>query len=445
MTATPLDGPAASAPPARLRTLHVVVLVVCTLVAFLDGFDVQMISFLAPAIAREWQAPKEVFGLIFSSGIAGMLVGMVGQGPFSDRFGRKPMVLFCVATFGLCTLACAFAQSPAQLIVVRFLGGLGMGAVMPNVIVLVAEIAPPQLRSRMVVLLGAGVPVGGLSAGALSAWLLPLVGWREIFIAGGVAPLLLTPVLALWMPESPMFRLERARRRSGDRRLADERRVQALVQRGWVAPEPAAATGTTTPGVKALFDGASRRNTLLIWLIFAANMMLFYSVLSWMPLILTSTGTPEGLAALSGAMLNLGAVAGSLPLAWAADRFGVKRVIPLAFVAGGVLFCATGALLGVSYPALLMLCTVLGAISGGGQLLLNAVVSGLYPTAVRATGFGFAGMAGRAGAIAGPLACGAMLALGVSEAGLLALLAAPALVAALAATRLRTAGSAQSA
>ncbi|WP_337187959.1 MFS transporter [Phenylobacterium sp.] len=432
---------AAEPAPTPLRPLHLLVVSVCMLVAFLDGFDVQMIAFMAPAIGREWQVEKEVFGLIFSSGIAGMLVGMVGQGPLSDRFGRKPMTLICVATFGLCTLACAAAHSTTELLLLRFVGGVGMGAVLPNVIVLVSEFAPAHLRSRMVVVLGAGVPIGGLVAGAISAWLLPVTGWRPLFVVGGVAPLLMLPVLALWLPESPLFLMDRAKRRVGPGRDSDERRIAALVQRGWRAP-PAAEPAVAAQGVAALLGPAFRRSTLLLWLICAANMVLFYSMLSWMPLILTSAGTPESLAALSGAMLNFGVIVGSFPLGWAADRFGMGKVLPVTYVIGAGLFAATGALLGAPFAVVLVLCALLGCVSGGSQLLLNAFAGGLYPTAMRATGIGFAATAGRGGAIAGPALCGFLLAGGLPEGALLALLATPALIAALACAGLRRAAEA---
>lgn len=438
MPLTLVDDTAEPASPTPLRPLHLLVLSVCMLVAFLDGFDVQMIAFMAPAIGREWQVEKEVFGLIFSSGIAGMLVGMVGQGPWSDRFGRKPMTLICTALFGLCTLGCAAARSTTELLLLRFLGGVGMGAVLPNVIVLVSEFAPVHLRSRMVVVLGAGVPIGGLVAGAISAWLLPVTGWRPLFVVGGVAPLAMLPILGLWLPESPLFLLDRAKRRAGPAREKDDRRIAALVQRGWRLPA-AAEPAPVTQGVAALLGPAFRRSTLLLWVICAANMVLFYSMLSWMPLILTSTGTPESLAALSGAMLNFGVIVGSFPLGWAADRFGMGRVLPVTYVIGAGLFAATGALLSAPFAIVLVLCALLGCVSGGSQLLMNAFAGGLYPTAMRATGIGFAATAGRGGAIAGPALCGFLLAGGVPEGALLALLATPALAAALACARLRRA------
>ena len=436
MTAATPSPLSVSTGRSSLRLLHVAVVLVCFLVAFLDGFDVQMISVVAPAIGREWQVSKEMFCLIFSSGLAGMLIGMSAQGPLSDRFGRKPVALICVAVFGLCTLACAFSRSAEQLLVLRFVGGIGMGAVLPTVIVLVSEIAPSNLRSRMVVLLGAGFPAGGLAAGAFCAWLLPVTGWRPIFMIGGVVPLLLVPVLARWMPESPLFLLDRSKRRAGAAREADLDRLNDFVRRGWSLPEEAEKP-IAVHGVTALFGTEFRRSTILFWLIFAFNMMLFYSVLSWMPLILTSAGVPEHLAALSGATLNLGVIVGSFPLGWAADRYGPGRVLAMAFTAGAGLFCATGFLLGGSFGVLLAMCALLGAASGGSQLLLSAFAAAYYPTGLRATGVGFAGVAGRAGAIAGPAACGFLLAVGLGEGKLLALLAVPALLAALACTRFR--------
>lgn len=420
----------------RLRKLHVTVLFVCVLVAFLDGFDVQLISFMAPAISRELHVEKDLFGLIFSAGIAGMLVGMVGQGPLSDRFGRKPMALGCIALFGICTLACGIVGSTTELLALRFLGGLGMGAIMPNVFALVIEIAPAHWRSRMVVILGAGVPIGGLVASAFSAWLLPHIGWRALFIIGGILPLMLFPILLIFLPESPLFLRERAARRTEAGRLKDRENIEALVRRGWGAVETAGPS-VAVPGVSGLFTADLRRNTLLLWLIAAINMVIFYSLLSWLPMILVSSGTAENLAALSGAMLNLGAIVGSFPLGWLADRLGAAKTLSSVLLAGACIFFLAGAMLGGSYGVFLAICMLCGGVAGGGNLVLNAFVGQIYPTAVRATGIGFAGVAGRAGAIAGPAICGFLLAAGVREAWLLALFAGPALIGALACLKLR--------
>lgn len=422
--------------PSRLRMLHVVVVFVCVLVAFLDGFDVQLISFMAPAISRELQIEKDLFGLIFSAGIGGMLVGMVGQGPLSDRFGRKPMALISIALFGICTLACGIAGSTTELLVLRFLGGLGMGAIMPNVFALVIEIAPAHLRSRMVVILGAGVPIGGLIASALSAWLLPHIGWRALFFIGGILPLMLFPVLMMFLPESPLFLRERVKRRTEAGQKKDQEKIDALIKRGW---EPVETPGTSVAaqGVSGLFSADLRRNTLLLWLIAAVNMVIFYSLLSWLPMILTSSGTAENLAALSGAMLNLGAVVGSFPLGWLADRLGAAKVLSSVLLAGAGIFLVAGLMLGGPYGIFLMICVLCGVVAGGGNLVLNAFVGQIYPTAVRATGIGFAGVAGRAGAIAGPAICGFLLAAGVREGWLLALFAGPAVIGALACLKLR--------
>lgn len=436
MAATAIENGAGPAQHAPLRRLHVIVVLTCLLVTFLDGFDVQMLSYMAPAITREWRIDREVFGFIFSVGIAGMLIGMVGQGPLSDRFGRKPLVLACLGIFGLCSLGCAIANSTAMLLIARFIGGIGMGAVIPNVFALSIEIVPARLRSRVVVIVGSGVAIGGLTAGMLSAWLLPMIGWRSFFVIGGVMPLLLLAAAVLILPESPMFLMDRAGRRSGAAREADEHRVLSLVRRGWERLDPPAASAEAR-GVSALFSPELRRNTLLIWLISAANMVIFYSLLSWLPMILASSGTPENVAALSGAMLNLGAVVGSYPLGWAGDRAGTGKILAMALLSGAGLALAAGVLLGGPLAVFLAICLLLGTATGGGQQLLNAFAGGLYPTAVRATGIGFAGMAGRGGAIVGPALCGFLLAAGLGESRLLALFAIPALIAALACSKLR--------
>ncbi len=423
-------------PKAPLRRLHILVITICILVTFLDGFDLQLISFVAPAIARELQIEKEMFGLIFSAGVVGMLIGMIGQGPLSDRFGRKPLVLSSIVIFGIATLGCAAAHTAPAFLILRLLGGIGMGAVVPNIFALAIEIAPTHARSRIVVLLGVGVPIGGLIAGLLSSGLLPVLGWHMLFVIGGVLPLLLIPLVAFSLPESPMFLTDRAERLTGPARKRDLDAVQALVRRGWSRPEMANVP-VVRQGVAALFSTDLRRNTLLIWLITAGNMVIYYSLLSWLPLILTAGGTDESKAALSGTMLNFGAVVGSFPLAWAADRFHTSKVLASVLFVGIGVFVAAGLLLDGPLTIFLGICALCGVVAGGGNLVLNSVVGQIYPTTVRATGIGLAGMAGRVGAIAGPSLCGLLLANGLPGGALLASFALPALISAVACMMLR--------
>ncbi|MBG6118497.1 AAHS family 4-hydroxybenzoate transporter-like MFS transporter [Sphingobium sp. JAI105] len=401
----------------------------CFLVALTDGFDNQLVSFAAPGISREWDVSKAALGTVLSASIVGMVFGLLVQGALSDRFGRKPVILYSLVAFGACSFLSVLAQSAVQMTALRFVGGVGMGAVLPNAIALTAEFAPERLRSRMVMAMSVGVPTGGLTAGAISTWLLASHGWRTIFLVGGALPLLLAIAVLLFLPESPVFQILREERQKGERSAAAFRNSASQNTASFGRSDGSAQPRS---GFAALIGSELRSRTLILWLVCAINLLLLYSLLSWMPLILVASGTPVHLASLSGVLLNLGIIVASFPLGWAADRFGTARILMLCFWAAAGAFVVTGYALSAPLPVLLAGCALLGLTSGGGQLLIIALLTSAYPATVRTTGIGFASIAGRTGAMAGPALCGVLLGAGMTEKWLLVLLAGPAIVGALA-------------
>jgi AAHS family 4-hydroxybenzoate transporter-like MFS transporter len=416
--------------------LQIGVIVLCGLVAVFDGFDIQAISFAAPAIGREWGLPKEAFGFIFSTGIIGMIAGLLLQGMIADKVGRRPMVLGTVALFGAATLATAFASSITDLVAMRLIAGIGMGAALPNVIALTGEYSPFRLRARLIVLMNAGLPLGGFLGGVVSAPLIENFGWRSIFVAGGAAPLLVLPILFWLLPESlPFLALEKRR----GARVELNRLLQRLkINPSDVAPQSAARM--VKPGsapMLELFRKGRARNSILICLMFFANMLLFYFLIGWLPTLLTQSGLLIAQAVLVSAGLNLGSVVGGFALGWSTDRNGPRPTLLGTFIVATVLFLLLGANAGWAFGAVALLGGLLGLCIGGAQLVLNAVSAQLYPLELRASGVGTASMAGRVGAVIGPITGGLLMAMGLSAQSLYLLLVIPAAIAAGCAMALR--------
>ena len=172
-------------------------LLTCAAVLFLDGFDTQAIGFVAPSLAKEWSLTKAALGPVFSAGLFGLMIGAMLFGPLADRIGRKRIIVFSTLAFGIGTLATALVQDVNTLFAIRFLTGLGLGGAMPNAIALTSEFNPRRRRATMVMIMFCGFSVGAAIGGFLAAALVPHFGWRSVFVVGGLAPLLLTPVLAL--------------------------------------------------------------------------------------------------------------------------------------------------------------------------------------------------------------------------------------------------------
>src|SRR6202043_790240 len=180
-------------------------LLICAAVLFLDGFDAQAIGYVAPSLAREWGLTKGALGPVFSAGLFGLMIGALLFGPLADLIGRKKIVIFSTLAFGIGTLVTAFVQDVNTLLAIRFLTGLGLGGAMPNAIAMTSEFNPRRRRATMVMIMFCGFSVGAALGGLLAAALIPHFGWRSVFVVGGVAPLLLVPVLALRLPGSVRF------------------------------------------------------------------------------------------------------------------------------------------------------------------------------------------------------------------------------------------------
>ena len=178
------------------------VVVLCSLIGFLDGFDTQSVGPAASAIAAELGLRISALGPVFSASQAGFLVGALSCGPLGDRFGRKRVLLVAIALFALCTLGTALTHSYEALLACRVMVGLGLGGATPNFVSLASEFSPPKLRNRVVTMMWAAVPLGGMTASFAGAAILPTLGWKALFVTGCVAPLLLLPILYVFLPES---------------------------------------------------------------------------------------------------------------------------------------------------------------------------------------------------------------------------------------------------
>src|SRR5437868_13313194 len=160
------------------------------LITLLDGFDLQTISLAAPLLAEKWSVSAQSFGPVFAAGPMGMAVGAIFLGMLADRMGRKRLIIATTAIFGLFSLLTAFAPSLPGLTACRFLTGLGLGGLLPNLIALTTEYAPSRLRGFLTTLTFCGLSFGSMLGGVFGAWLMPAFGWQSIFVAGGVMPLL---------------------------------------------------------------------------------------------------------------------------------------------------------------------------------------------------------------------------------------------------------------
>jgi AAHS family 4-hydroxybenzoate transporter-like MFS transporter len=401
------------------------VLILCMLVAAIDGFDTQAIGYTAPAIAGVLKLPMAQFGQVGSAGLVGAAIGALSFGPLADLFGRKWFMILAIVVFAIFSFMTARSASLEQLLAYRFLAGLGLGGATPAFLAMGAELAPKRLRDVFVTVLFASFPAGGLIGSLTSAWVIPAFGWQSVFYIGAVAPLVIAVVLALWLPESVRFLLARNIRRDEVRRTI-ERLMPGKIPAGaeLVAPPDPARRGAP---VRHLFTEGRAMPTVLLWVPFFMVFMVLVAVTFWTPAVLNSVGFSLSAAALIVGLNNFGSVCASAMSGWFVHRFGPYWVLIPAFIVGGLCLAwfgqATSSVVTLGAASFLA-----GFFVGGTGTGLIAVAAGMYPTSIRSTGIGWGMGMGRVGQFFGPLLTGVLVGLGWKVGGIFYAAAVPCFV-----------------
>ena len=395
-----------------IRPKQYAAIAVCFVLQMLDGMDVLVVAYAAPQIIEQWGISHATYGAIFSAGIFGMTLGSVFIAPYADVIGRRKTILMAVCVIALSIFATAFVNSITQLMTLRFLAGVGIGAAGATLPAIAAEYAPPRYRDLVVATIGAGYAMGAVLTGFVAAWVVPEYGWRAMFIAASIATASMLPIAYIMLPESLEFLLKRQPTGALERANRILARLgQALLEH---LPETVVERRTGL-GVSSLLTASRRRSTLGLWLGFFMCYLTVYFLLGWVPKIVVDAGLPLEQAIFAGTVLNLGGVAGIMFLGMLGTRFPLIKVIVAFQLLSAVFMIAFGALT----PPLLMLLVLtglLGFFAQAGLIGMIASSTRLYPTEIRATGVGWGMGAGRLGAIVGPYVGGVLMSLEYSRA-----------------------------
>lgn len=391
---------------ARFNRFHWMVLFWCALIIVFDGYDLVIYGVVLPKLMAEWQLSPLQAGALGSYALFGMMFGALIFGPLSDKFGRKRVIAVCVTLFSLFTFINGFARDATEFGVCRFLAGLGIGGVMPNVVALMTEYSPKKMRSLLVSIMFSGYSVGGMASAGIGMWLIPTYGWPAVFFVACI-PLLLLPVILYVLPESPGFLLKEKRDQEASRMLV---RLEPgfVPQAGDQYHYPTGAESAHVPLV-ALFKSGRFLSTLMFWVSFFMCLLMVYALSSWLPKLMNRAGYELGSSLMFLLVLNFGAIIGAIGGGWLADKFHLRRVLTVFFVIAALSI----GLLGFKNSTLVLnlLVAAAGATTIGSQILLYAYVSQFYPLAIRSTGIGWASGVGRSGAILGPVLGGTLLAM----------------------------------
>jgi len=418
----------------KVKRLHVGVFLLCAACTIMDGFDVQALGYVAPAIIQDWKIAPALLGPVFGASNLGVLIGQLSFTMLADKIGRRPVLIAGALLFAILTILTGRANTVAGLLAIRFIAGMALGSIIPNAVALVGEYSPRRVRIKLMTYIGIGFTAGAMIGGFVAAAMIPAFGWRSVFYFGGAVPLVLAVMMYFWLPES----------------------LQLLVLRGkspaqigrWLRKlDPATPVTSSTrylvqeenkkgvPFVRLFSEGRGVA-TILLWIIFFMNLLNLYSLSNWLPTVVRGAGYPTSTAVLVGTMLQVGGTFSPFLFAALIVRFGFLPVLTTVFGIACVTIAAIGQP-GLSLAVLVVVVTIAGACIVGSQPTINTLAATYYPTYLRSTGLGWSLGIGRAGAIVGPVLAGEFMALRWTTHSIFLALAAPALVSAIAMFALR--------
>ena len=419
--------------------LQLQVALLCGIIVFVDGYDAQAMGYVAPALIADLGITRAVLGPVISAGLVGMMFGALVCGPLADRIGRKPILVACALTFGVGALLTATASSIQALVAFRVLTGLGMGGAMPNAIALTSEYMPQKYRATAVTTMICGFALGAAAGGWVAASLIPVYGWKSVFVVGGIFPCLVALAAMAWLPESIRF-LAAGRHEQRARQLLSRIAVDGTVPAHVsTAAGPEAHSGF----VVAQLFGRRATGTVLIWTIYFMNLLNLYFLNNWLPTIMSDIGIRVETAIRVTSLFQVGGIAGALFLGRLLDYARSFWVLAGCFFWAATWVFATGHV-GASVPLLAATVFFAGIGVVGGQNASHALTAEFYPTSIRSTGVGWALGIGRIGSIVGPILGGYLLTQGGGATQVFWAAAIPAVIAGSAAVALavtRQAGS----
>ncbi|MND59686.1 4-hydroxybenzoate transporter PcaK [compost metagenome] len=356
-----------------------------------------------PVLMKEWGLTPLQAGALGSYALFGMMFGALAFGSLADKIGRKKGIAICFVLFSGFTVLNGFAGSPTEFGICRFMAGLGIGGLMPNVVALMNEYAPKRLRSTLVAIMFSGYSLGGMLSAGVGIYMLPRFGWEAMFFAA-ILPLLLLPLILWYLPESVGFLLRQGR----------TEQARAILKR----LDPNAGIGDQdqlvlnevkvqgAPVLELFREGRGLR-TVMIWVAFFCCLLMVYALSSWLPKLMANAGYSLGSSLSFLLALNFGGMFGAIAGGFLGDRFNLPKVVVAFFIVAAVSISLLG--FKSPTPVLYLLIGIAGATTIGTQILLYATAAQFYGLAFRSTGLGWASGIGRNGAIVGPLLGGALL------------------------------------
>ncbi|HWL13110.1 MAG TPA: aromatic acid/H+ symport family MFS transporter, partial [Ureibacillus sp.] len=381
----------------KFNRFHLFLLITCCFIITFDMFDLVIYSSVLPLLMGEWSMTPVQAGTIGSYGPFGMMVGAIFFGVFADKFGRKNGLIFSVFLFSVFTFLCAFVPGPSSFGLCRFIAGVGIGGVMPNVIALLTDYSPKHMHNKMVSIVMICFPIGGILAALAGIYFIPHMGWKSVYWVA-ILPVFILPFMMKYLHDSPAILFFKGKKE--ELCVALSKVNPKLFLTPDMEFEFTSQKEVTGSPVTALFKNKRALGTIMIWIAFFMCLLMVNGINTWLPNLMFSAGYALGSSLSFMIVLNVGAIIGTLILGSLADKFGAKRVLVPMFVMAAISL----ALLGFksNMVILYLLVAIAGACTTGAQNISYSFVSQYYPSLMRSTAVGFASGIGRIGAIIGP-------------------------------------------
>ncbi len=373
-----------------------------------DAWDVTLNGFLIPLVSDEWGLSKAEGAWVGTANLIGMAIGAFAWGGIADTIGRKRAFSLTLLTFSVFSVAGALAPDFVTFCVFRFLAGLGLGGCIPVDYALVGEFTPAKVRGRVLTAMDVWWPIGATLCGVVSTALQP--NWRAMLLVM-VLPALLLFWVRLSVPESPMYLVRRGKTDEA-RRVIDRLIAKTGAKVGpWELPPPERMPRLSAMSMIQQFKDLwrySAKITSASWALFLTVFLLYYGALTWLPSILRAQGYGNYAAFMVTTLMTAVGIVGVLVSAWLVDVVGRKWVIGLSGPVSALAMVVFAIQLDIPGAAKFWI-GVFGFVIELTIPALYAYVSELYPTRLRASGFGWASTISRIGAGFVPLIFGSLL------------------------------------
>jgi AAHS family benzoate transporter-like MFS transporter len=389
----------------KFNRFHVALFIWSFMVILFDGYDLAVYGTVLPVLMEEWKLDPVVAGSMGSYGLFGMMFGAILFGILADKIGRKKVILINVLIFSFFTFLCAFSDSATQFSIYRFIAGLGLGGIMPNIAALITDYAPNKMKIKLVSLTLVSFAVGGALAPTFGVLLIQTFGWQSVFWVAG-SPLLALPFMLVQLPESTSYLIRTNKKEKLFAILNKINPGLTFNETDEIVEEKVTVTKVPVVG---LFKENRALSTVAFWLAFFCALLMVYGLNTWLPKLMIAAGYGLNSSLTFLIALQGGAVIGILALSSLCEKYGSKRVLIPTYIAGTIALSLLG--FGGNSVVIFILVAIAGAATTGAQVLIQAYVTSFYPSEMRSTGIGIASGVGRLGGMLGPILGGFLLTL----------------------------------